>query len=243
MIERLELVPGQRVVDLAAGPGDTGFMAAEIIAPTGELICSDASEAMLDVARARALELGVMNVDFKLLELEWIDLPTADVDAALCRWGLMFCVDPVAAMREVRRVLRPGGRLTLAVWDDPSLNPWATIPSRALISLGHAEPPNPDAPGMFSLASWEKLEEMLADAGFVEVLIDTVELPRSSDSVAAFVAETLDLSRPFSDTYEALEQSDREAVLREIEDLLEPFVSHDGTLRLPARSIVALAHA
>ncbi len=96
---------------------------------------------------------------------------------------------------------------------------------------------------MFSLASREKLEEMLAEAGFVEMVIDTVELPRTSDSVLAFVAETLDLSRPFSDTYEALEESDREAVVREIEVLLEPFLSPDGTLRLPARSIVALAHA
>src|SRR5206468_183360 len=86
MIEHLGLQPGQRVLELAAGPGDTGFLAAELIAPGGALISSDASSAMLDVARARAEALGIANAEFKQLELEWIDLPTASVDAVLCRW-------------------------------------------------------------------------------------------------------------------------------------------------------------
>src|SRR5205085_12140030 len=134
MIERLSLQPGHRVLELAAGPGDTGFLAAELIAPGGTLICSDGADAMIDVARARALEVGVENVEFRRLELEWIDLPTASVDAILCRWALMLTVDPAAALQEARRVLRPGGRLSLAVWDEPARNPWATIPGRGLIA-------------------------------------------------------------------------------------------------------------
>src|SRR5947208_12168159 len=89
MIEHLGLQPGQDVLELAAGPGDTGFLAAELIAPGGTLITSDATEGMLAVARERAKSFGVSHVEFKQLQLEWIDLPTASVDAVLCRWGFM----------------------------------------------------------------------------------------------------------------------------------------------------------
>src|SRR5580704_14753451 len=75
MIDALALQPGQRVLELAAGPGDTGFMAAELVAPGGTLICSDGAEAMLEVARQRAAAQGISNVEFRLLDLEWIDLP------------------------------------------------------------------------------------------------------------------------------------------------------------------------
>jgi len=143
MVEQLDLQPGQQVLDLAAGPGDTGFLAAELVRPGGTLISSDASRAMLGVARGRARDLGVSNVEFMQLELEWIDLDTASVDAALCRWALMLVGDPATALQEIRRILRPRGQVALAVWDDPECNPWATIPNRALVELGLAEPPNP----------------------------------------------------------------------------------------------------
>ncbi len=108
MLDHVGLQPGFRVLELAAGPGETGFLAAELIRPGGSLVCSDATEEMLEVARARASELGIENVEFKRIELEWIDLETASVDVVLCKWGLMFAVDPEAALREIRRVLRPG---------------------------------------------------------------------------------------------------------------------------------------
>ena len=153
MVQALALQPGQRVLELAAGPGDTGFMAAELVRPGGTLISSDGADAMIDVARARAAELGIDNVEFAQLELEWIDLETASVDAVLVRWGIMLIVDPEAAAREIRRILRPGGRAAFAVWDKPERNPWAVIPNRAMVELGHAEPPDPAAPGMFALAA------------------------------------------------------------------------------------------
>jgi SAM-dependent methyltransferase len=108
MIEHARLQPGQRVLELAAGPGDTGFLAAELIQPGGMLLSSDGTENMLDVARARANELGIENVEFKRIELEWIDLDTASVDVVLCKWGLMFSVDPEAALREAPPRAAPG---------------------------------------------------------------------------------------------------------------------------------------
>jgi SAM-dependent methyltransferase len=243
MIEHLELQPGQRVLDLAAGPGDTGFLAAELIAPGGTLITSDSAEAMLDVARARARELGIRNVEFKQLELEWIDLPIASVDAILCRWGVMLTVDPSAALREMRRVLRAGGSAALAVWGPPEDNPWAVITTRALIELGHAERPPPDAPGMFALAAPGRLSEMLEDAGFVEVTVDSVELARSYPGVREYVEETLDLSSPFAEAYQRLDEDAQAEVARKVADLAQPYAGADGALRLPGRSLVASAGA
>jgi SAM-dependent methyltransferase len=245
LIDHLALQPGYRVLELAAGPGDTGFLAAELIKPGGVLISSDGAEAMLEVARRRASELGVDNVEFRQLELEWIDLPTADVDAILCRWGVMLIVDPAAALHECRRVLRPGGRIALAVWDRPEENPWATVTTDALVALGHEELPNRtrSGPGMFALAAPGQLEEMLAEAGFTDVVVEGVELPREYDSVQAYIDETRDLSRAFARAIGDLPENERDRVIEKIVELSEPFGLETGGLRLPGRSLVAAAEA
>ena len=241
MIEQLSLQPGQDVLELAAGPGDTGFLAAELVAPGGRLICSDATEGMLDVARQRAESFGVRNVEFKQLQLEWIDLPTASVDAVLCRWGFMLVVDPVTALQESRRVLRPGGRIALAVWDQPAENPWATITSQALIEEGALERPEPGAPGMFALAKPGMVEEMLGEAGFVDVRVESVELGRTYESFDEYWAETLDLSQMVSGAVAALSPQRREAVENRVRELAAPFADGDGGLVLPGRSLATSA--
>ena len=189
MIEHARLQPGQRVLELAAGPGDTGFLAAELVRPGGTLICTDAAGTMLDVARARAAALGIENIEFRRMELEWIDLNTASVDAVLCKWGLMFSIDPETALREARRVLRPGGRIALAAWDEPPVNPWATIPTRALVELGHTAPPDPDAPGMFILSAPGRLQELLEAAGFLDAVVESVDTSRSFAGTEGYVDE------------------------------------------------------
>jgi len=243
MVEQLDLQPGQQVLELACGPGDTGFLAAELVRPGGTLVSSDAAMAMLGVAQGRARDLGISNVEFKRLELEWIDLPTASVDAVLCRWGLMFAFDPAASMQEVRRVLRPGGKLALAVWDLPERNPWATIPTRALVELGHEEPPDPSAPGMFVLADSVRLRELLESAGFVDVVVEPVGLSWVDTSVGAYLDEMLDLSRPFADVRARLSDEQWTDVSDKIGSLAEPFTEADGTLRFPASSLAAAGSA
>jgi SAM-dependent methyltransferase len=243
MIEHLELQPGLRVLELAAGPGDTGFLAAELVAPGGTLISSDASPAMLEVARERARTLGIDNVEFKQLELEWIDLPTASVDVVLCRWGVMLIVDPAAALHEIRRVLRPGGRVALSVWAPPADNPWATIPTETLVALGHAKLPDRSAPGMFALAAEGRLSDMLEEAGFVDVAIERVEVVREYPGVREYVAETLDLTLSFAEAYERLDETEKAEVERRIAARVEPYAAPDGSLRLPGVSLVAMAGA
>jgi SAM-dependent methyltransferase len=243
MVEALALRPGQRVLELAAGPGDTGFMAAELVRPGGTLVSSDGADAMLDVARARAAELGIDNVEFRQLELEWIDLETATVDAVLVRWGIMLIVDPEAAAREVRRILRPGGQAAFAVWDAPKNNPWAVIPGRAMVDLGHAEPPEAGAPGMFSLAGDGQLTELLEGAGFQDVVVSPVSLTRHYDALDGYIEETIDMSPLFSATYRELSADEQAAAVAAITAAAQPFVADDGSVTLPGSSLVASAAA
>ncbi len=242
MIDQLGLQAGQRVLELACGPGDTGFLAAEQVKPGGTVIETDASEPMLGVAKGRARDLGATNVEFRRMELEWLDFPTASIDAILCRWGLMFVLDPGASLSEMRRVLKPGGRLALAVWDLPERNPWATIPTRALVELGHAEPPDPSAPGMFSLADPERLQELLESAGLTDVVVESLELDRSDRGVNDYLAATLDLSAPFAEKRDSLTAEQWRAVEQRVAELAAPFLS-DGRLRFPTQTLVASASA
>jgi SAM-dependent methyltransferase len=243
MLELADLRPGERVLELAAGPGDTGFLAATRIAPGGTLICSDGSEAMLALARERAVEQGIENVEFRQLQLEWIDLPTASVDAVLCRWGVMLLVDPAAALSECRRVVRPGGRLALAVWDTPEANPWTAVLTRALVDLGLVERPELGAPGMFALAAPGALVEMLEDAGFVEVTVEPVAISRTYANVLAWIGETRDCSMMFGRVWGGLDDSDRQRVRDEVAARAAAFAAADGSLTFPGSSLVGLAGA
>ena len=243
MLAHAAPAPGERVLELAAGPGDTGFMAARMIAPDGVLVCSDATAGMLAVARERAAEHGLSNVEFRQLQLEWIDLPAASVDVALCRWGVMLVIDPAAALRECRRVLKPGGRFALAVWDLPHENPWATLIQRVLVDLGHAEPAPQGGPGMFALSHPGLLEQMLADAGFVEVESDAVAIVRRYRNVTEWIAETLDHSGQFAAVWRTLDSSGRQRLSDRLSEVAAEYASPEGEIELPGSSLVGCAQA
>ena len=242
LIDALELQPGERVLDLAAGPGEAGLLAAELVLPGGVVISSDQSEAMVELARARAGELGLENVEFRVINAESIDLPVASVDAVLCRWGYMLMVDPAAALVETRRVLKAGGRVALAVWGSPSANPWLAVTARVIQQHGLAEPPaNETAPGAFALSDPERLRALLEEAGFVDVEIDAVDLVRSGPSFAEWWETQLDMS-PSGAAVRAAPVDVAQAIAAEVEAQLAPYSGGDG-LAIPASAIVALASA
>jgi SAM-dependent methyltransferase len=244
LVEAIQPQPGYRVLELAAGTGETGLLAAELIAPGGQLISSDQAEGMLAGGRARAAELGIENVEFKVLDAEWIDLPLAHVDAVICRWGYMLVADPDAAARETRRVLRPGGRLALAVWDAIERNAWATLPQRALAVAGvPPAPPAPGTPGPFALHDPERLRSMLDDAGFQDVEIEALDFAMTAEDAEAFWGGTMDLSLMFRTAVAALPREAQDAVRAELDALVAPYADADGALRLPARTWVAAAQA
>lgn len=243
MVDWIQPQPGHRVLELAAGPGDTGLLAAELIAPGGTLICSDVAEGMLEVARRRAAELGITNVEFAELDAEWIDLPTATVDAVLCRFGYMLLSDPAVALRETRRVLRPGGRVALAVWADAMANPWMSLRVRELVRRGLSEPPAPGAPGMFALADPTALAELLADSGFVEIEVEAVDFLRSHESLDAYWSEARDLGVEFARLTDALAPAVREELYQGLGEALAPYTGDDGAISIPARALMASAEA
>ncbi|HKG01786.1 MAG TPA: methyltransferase domain-containing protein [Conexibacter sp.] len=243
LVAAIEPQPGERVLELAAGVGETGFLAAELIAPGGgTLITSDGAEAMLVHARERAQQLGVTNVEFKPLELEWIDLAAASVDKAICRWGFMFALDKGAALRETRRVLRPGGRLALAAWSTPDHNPFTAIPRRTLVEAGLVDGFELAAgPTMFDLADESKLQELLEDAGFAEVVVEQLPLTIPYDDVEDYIAATSDLSPAFADVVTPLNARQREDLVERLTAATAPFAASDGSLAMPALALVAAA--
>ena len=246
LIDAVMPQPGERVLELAAGLGETGMLAAELVAPLGGVVISDQAEAMLEGARSRAIALGLSNVEFQTLNAEWIDLPVASVDVVLCRWGYMLMADPAVAFAETRRVLRPGGRVALAVWDTLESNPWALLPAQELIERGIAPRPDPDAPpppGPFALAAPGRVRELLEQAGFVEARIEALELLRSHTSFAELWETTLDLSRSFHDAVLSRPASEIAEIEASLAERFAPYTAADGTLEIPARTLVAAASA
>jgi ubiquinone/menaquinone biosynthesis C-methylase UbiE len=246
MIDAICPQPGQRVLELAAGLGETGMLTAELVAPMGGVIVSDQADAMLAGARARAVGLGLSNVEFQVLNAEWIDLPLASVDAVLCRWGYMLMADPAAALTETRRVLRPGGRVALAVWDAVEHNPWALLPAQELIQRGLAPRPDERAqprPGPFALGSARQVSELLEQAGFAETDVETIELGRRHVSFEDLWDATLDLSRDFHDAVLSRPPSEIDEIRASLAERFAPYTSAEGTLEIPGRTLVASATA
>ena len=243
LIDAVAPQPGQRVLELAAGLGETGLLAAELVAPVGGAIISDQAEAMLTGARERAGTLGLSNVEFQVINAEWIDMPVASVDVVLCRWGYMLMADPAAALGETRRVLRPGGRAALAVWDAIEHNPWALLPGAVLRERGLTPPPVPGAPSPFALGDAERLRELLAQAGFSDAHVETLQLHRRHATFEEFWETTLDLSRVFHDAVLARPQPEIEQIQAALRERMADFEAPGGMLDIPARTLVACASA
>ena len=245
LIEAISPQPGHRLLELMAGVGETGLLAAELVVPGGEVIISDQSEAMLDGARERARELGVQNARFERMDAEWIDSPVATLDGIICRWGLMLLVDPEASLSEMRRVLRPGAPVALAVWDAPEHNPWVTIPDQLLQEHGLAEPrvAGSSSPGMFALADRSRLLALLEQAGFTEVETDALDVTQRAASFERFWEARLDIDRSFHDAVLSQPEPQMAALQDALAVRFEPFTLEDGSLALPGRTLVARASA
>jgi SAM-dependent methyltransferase len=232
--------PGDTVLELSAGPGDTGFAAAAIAGERGRLISSDFSPDMVEVARRRGAELGLQNVDYRVIDAERIELDADSVDGVLCQSGYMLMADPAAALSETCRVLRPGGRLALSVWGAPDRNPWASIGGRILVERGHMPPPEPGAPGIFSMASEERTLGLLEGAGFTAVRTEEVPVRFAFRDVDDYERWVREVAGAFAMVVRGLSDQEREALKAELGKAFAPFAA-DGGYELPGVALCAVA--
>ena len=240
MLRELAPRPGDTVLELAAGIGDTGFEAAEIIGERGRLLTTDFSPAMLAAARRRGAELGVENVEYREIDAQRIDLDDDSVDGVLCRLGYMLMPDPAAALAETRRVLRPGGRVALAVWGAMEQNPFFTVVAISLVQLGHMPPPEPPGPPVFSMASAERTTALLEGAGFSNVRTEAVPVLFEVPDVEEYLSVTSDTGGPIALVLQGLSETDREALKANVEGALARFATEDG-YRIPGAALCAAA--
>jgi SAM-dependent methyltransferase len=228
--------PGQKVLDIAAGPGDLGFAAAERVGEEGHVISTDFSPEMVDLARRLSDARGLTNVDHRVLDAERMDLDDDSVDVALCRFGYMLMADPLVALRETRRVLREGGPLAFAVWSTPDRNPWAAVPGMTIVRLGHLPPPEPGMPGIFAMGEQGLIRQLVTGAGFGEPELQEIAFDFEYRDFADYWDSVIRLAGPMARVINALPDDEREAARAAVEENLAPYRNDDG-------SYTASAHA
>jgi SAM-dependent methyltransferase len=240
LIGRIRPRPGETVLELGAGTGETGFEAAALLGDDGQLVSTDFSPEMVEVARRRGTELGLGNVDYRVIDAERIELDSGSVDGVLCQSTYMLTADPAAALAETRRVLRPGGRLALSVWGAPDRNPWASIGGMILAERGHLPAPEPEAPGVFSMASEERTRALLDGAGFSSVRTEEVPLRFIFRALDDYEQWVTDVAGPFAMVVRGLPNDEREVLRARLEEAFVPFAG-DGGYELPGAALCAVA--
>ena len=232
MLDVVDPTAGDRVLELASGPGGAGLAAAERVGVDGEVVISDVVAGMVDIARRRAADRGYTNVRAAVLDLENIAEPDATYDVVLCREGLMFAVDPAHAVREIHRVLRPSGRVAVAVWGPRADNPWLGVLLDTITEVTGIVAPPPGFPGPFALSDEGGLRQLFAGAGFIDLAVDHVAAPLRSASFDAWWTRNLTVAGPVVAILNGLDDAAR----TELRDAVRAAVARyetDGALELP----------
>jgi SAM-dependent methyltransferase len=225
--------PSDLVLDLAAGTGDVS----EAVAARGaRVLATDLSPVMVEAARRR----GIAGAEHRVLDMQAIDLPDASVDAVVSRFGYMLVPDPALALRETRRVLKPGRPLAFATWAPAKRNPWATAYGPVLIERGLQEPPRPGEPGQFALGEPQLIEDLVRTAGFEDVGVVEVPVEYRFPSWDEYRRVMASLAASLRDALAGLDDATRAEVDAAARARLEPFRVPDGYL-LPGVALVTRA--
>ncbi len=219
-------LPGARVLDVGCGAGATSLALAEAVGPDGAVLGVDVSHPLLEVARARAA--GRSNLTFQEADAQAFALPPAAFDAVFSRFGVMFFSDPAAAFANLRRALKPGGRLAFVCWRAPTENPVMVLPMQAALPLV-ATPPapaEPGAPGPFAFADPERVRGILESAGFEAIAITPHDEKIGSGGLDTALGIALRVGPLGTLLRENPDQ--RDAVVAAVRDALAPHEGPDG---------------
>ena len=213
-MDRLRLTPGEHVLDVGCGSGDTVLELAERLGPTGKVVGADISRPMLDHARVRTANIPGIRLLEADVSTHAFDEP---FDAIFSRFGVMFFAQPVPAFAHLRRALASGGRLAFVCWQNLDANPWSALPLAAArpVLVKQPEPIVPGAPGPFAFADRDHVHRILSGAGFSDIDITPFVAPYvlSEEGVEAAIDQALRIgpvSRVLAEQPDAVKASIRE---------------------------------
>ena len=235
--------PGERVIDIGCGCGDTSIRLARAVGERGRVLGVDVSRPMLEVARQRAAQEGLeATLTFADADASSAALPR-DVDLLYSRFGVMFFDRPAHAFAHLREALKRGGRCVFVCWRQPSDNPWAMAPlvaARKALNVTPA-PTDPTAPGPFAFADDGRVRAILADAGFTDIAIERFDTPvflgaspRAAADNALRIGPTARLAREVGEQHAG-------TIRHAVEAALAPFVAADGRVRLTGSTWIVSA--
>jgi SAM-dependent methyltransferase len=239
-LDRLDLRPGMRVLDLGAGTGDQTIPIARLVGPEGSVLAADVSAAMLAVLAEEAAAAGLGNVATVVGDACDLDLAPRSFDGAVSFNCIQFIRSPVAALRLVQAALKPGARLAAMVFG-PAERSYAGRIQEAIRRAGALPPPDPDEPGMFALGAPGRCERVLRAAGFQAVDVQEVEFPRTFASRDEYL-RTLDTPN-YRHLLDQLDPERRAAAVAAAAALVEEMALPDGRIRGTSTSLLAVATA
>ncbi|MFT3724595.1 MAG: methyltransferase domain-containing protein [Hyphomonadaceae bacterium] len=232
--------PGERILDVGCGCGDTSLALAKAVGPAGGVLGLDVSAPMLGLARQRAS--GVANLSFMEADASRASLP-GPFDILYSRFGVMFFDDPPAAFAHLNKAMKSGGRLAFACWQGPRENPWASVAAIAARQAAALPAPqsDPNAPGPFAFADRDRVKSILETAGFRNVHAEPFEAPVRIGASARQAAEMASRIGPVSRAFRDTTADQHPAMLAAIEAALAPHAASDGSIALPGRIWVVTA--
>lgn len=241
LLEKVDPREGERVIDVATGPGVVAVLAARTVGPAGRVVATDIAPEWGGVVAANARRAGAANVEFRVASADALDLPDGSFDVALCQFGLMFLPDPVQALREMRRVLRAGGQLGVAVWSTGDKVKLFTVTGPLLQPYVPPPPPGQELPTPLQLGEPGLIERLVAEAGFGGVETERRTLDwLMADAEERWQTDVLDGPPPVRDAVAALPEGERRALHDRYVAALEAY-RRDGAIRLPSEAIFVTA--
>jgi ubiquinone/menaquinone biosynthesis C-methylase UbiE len=229
LVEAIAPSAGETVLELAAGPGETGFVAADRVGPSGRLISTDLAPGMVGAARREAEARGLGNVEFRVMDAQRMDLPDSSVDAVLSRFGFMLMPEPARAMAETHRVLKPGGRLAFAVWGPPERNPWIGVIGMTLTQLGVAPPGDPFAPGgIFSLSPPDATRDLTRTAAFNRIRVEEIPVVQRFESFDEYWDFQTEIAGPLAMLIRSLPGEEASRLRTAVEEAAASFRTSSG---------------